>query len=112
MTDNELRGAVLRQFYNARREQVFWPLEDGRFGDVPAEDVLRICTQLAEHALIKWQFDSTRTTGYGSISAYGVDVVEGMARPAISIQIDQSRNVTVFQSPNAQVGDGNKQGMA
>ena len=47
--------------------------------------------------------------GRGRISAAGVDVIEGSAKPPISITLDQSHHVSIQNSSNVQVGNSNVQ---
>jgi len=116
MTDNQLRGVVLQKYYNRRREGFFqWKTED--FQDVREEfdavDLFRVCDQLGEHNLIEWKSaqgpQGETIGGFGRISAFGVDVVEGHAKAPISITLDQSRHITVHSSSNVQIGNANVQ---
>jgi hypothetical protein len=121
MKDNELRGLILRKYYNKRREGLFqWSDDD--FKDLPetvefdAVDLFRVCDQLGEHGLIEWEGlqDGQGQTigGIGKISAYGVDVIEGHAKPPISVMIDQSHHISVTESSNVQIGSSNVQDIA
>lgn len=121
MKDNELRGLILRKYYDKRREGWFqWSDED--FKDLPdtvefdAVDLFRVCDQLGEHGLIEWngvQGGGGQTIGgAGKISAYGVDVIEGHAKSPISVVFDQSRYISVSESSNVQIGDSNIQDVA
>src|SRR5438874_1226739 len=103
MKDNELRGVILRKYYDKRREGLFqWKADD--FKDLPdtiefdAVDLFRACDQLAEHGLIEWKglqdHQGQTIGGVGKISAFGVDVIEGHAKSPISITLDQSHHVT------------------
>ena len=116
MTDNQLRGLVLQKYYNRRREGLFqWKSED--FQDVPEDfdgvDLFRVCDQLGEHNLIEWKSAQgprgETIGGFGRISAFGVDVVEGHAKPPISITLHQSRHISVHSSSNVQIGNANVQ---
>jgi len=118
MKDNELRGLILQKYYNKRLEGYFqWTDDD--FRDLPdsvsfdAADLFRICDQLAENGLIDWKpaHDSRGNTiaGAGKINAFGVNVMEGHAKPPISITYDQSRHISVQHSSNVQIGDSNVQ---
>jgi hypothetical protein len=92
MKDNDLRGLVLKRFYDLRHEQI-----DIQFHDVllPGEGMERvtsnICRQLSDHGLIDWQnhnsLDETSFGGIGYITANGVDVIEGHSRPPIAITV-------------------------
>jgi hypothetical protein len=118
MKDNELRGLILRKYYDKRREGWFqWSDED--FKDLPdtvefdAVDLFRVCDQLGEHGLIEWNgvqgVGGQTIGGAGKISAYGVDVIEGHAKSPISVIFDQSHHVSVTESSNVQIGDANIQ---
>jgi hypothetical protein len=120
MKDNELRGLVLRKYYDRRRDGwIQWKSED--FSDVEedfsGEDLFRVCDQLAEYSLIDWRplQDNKGLTidGYGKIAASGVDVVEGTRESPVSINLDYSQhNVSITSSSNVQVGSGNVQGIS
>jgi hypothetical protein len=121
MKDNELRGLILQKYYDRRREGWFqWKTDD--FKDLPetvefdAVDLFRVCDQLAEHGLIEWQRAAGRQDetigGFGKISAFGVDVIEGHTKPPISISLDYSRHITVHGSSNVQIGNANVQGIS
>jgi len=114
MKDNELRGLVLQKYYERRREQ-YIDLGESDF-DVPVtkQDILYISSQLADHELIKFvpALDNTGQLidGRGHILAAGVDVVEngGVGSP-VTITFDHSSHVSVANSSNIQMGDGNIQ---
>jgi hypothetical protein len=121
MKDTELRGLILRKYYDLRGEDLFqWT--DEHFKDLPqpwgfdAKDLFRICDQLAEEKLIEWHpaLDNMGRTigGLGKISAYGVDVIEGEKAPPISITFDHSQHVSVLNSTGVQIGDSNVQGVS
>ncbi|MGA2143558.1 MAG: hypothetical protein ABSH49_01100 [Bryobacteraceae bacterium] len=111
MNDGELRGIILRYFYEARN----YP---GMLNILGVPDVanlvehqfriVSICRQLAEHGLIHWEdFGSLNTFGgEGRITACGVDVVEGTAQPPITV-ILHDHSISVMQSSNVQIGDSN-----
>jgi hypothetical protein len=72
MTDNELRGLILKKYYGKRREGYFqWSDDD--FKDLPdsvdfdAVDLFRICDQLAEHGLIEWKAESVLASVLGNV---------------------------------------------
>lgn len=119
MKDNELRGIVLTKYYDRRRDGwIQWKSED--FSDVKedftAEDLFRVCDQLAEYCLIDWKplqdHKGLTVNGVGKIAAAGVDVVEGTVKPPVSINLDYSQhNVSITSSSNVQVGSGNVQGV-
>lgn len=109
MKDNELRGKVLQTYYDLRHLGYFqWINEDVPQDKWPVQSIdelTRICGQLAEKNLIEWK---ARTRGgQGKITALGVDVIEGVANPPISITLDRSHTVSIHNSQNVQVGDHN-----
>jgi hypothetical protein len=114
MKDNELRAVVLQKYYELRRRGMFqWcevELEDN-FPIKEFGELARICDQLAEHGLIEWK--PTRGPfnraigGFGKISAFGVDVVEGTAQSPITIKFDHSHTVHVSNSMGVQIGNNN-----
>lgn len=117
MTDNELRGIILKWFYEHRKEGIIVP-ESANFNPpIESDDLYRICDQLSEHNLLDWkpisgQLSGTVKTihGAGKISANGVDAVEsdGKSSPiAINFQ-----NISISQSQGVQIGDGNVQSIS
>lgn len=119
LTDSELRGAVLRWFYERRRDGT---LEIGDLDFSSAEtanEFYRIAKQLCDHGLVDLKsigilgrsIPSMPLPKYsGSIRANGVDVVEGNSRSPISITIDnRNMNVSVSKSQGVQVGSANSQ---
>jgi hypothetical protein len=120
MKDNDLRGLILRKYYEKRREGwVQWKSEDFTDvdGDFDADDLFRVCNQLGEHGLIEWSgVDDHRgqtVDGRGRISALGVDVIEGNQKAPLAINFDYSQHhVNVSSSSNVQVGSGNIQGVS
>ena len=115
MTDNQLRGIILKKFYERRRTQNIRLLSSDFSNLVGEKDIVFICNQLAENGLIHWYpiitDDEGLVDGMGHISASGVDVVEngGVGAP-IKISFDQSTHVSVHSSSGVQIGDSNKQG--
>jgi hypothetical protein len=119
MKDNELRGIVLQKYYEKRRDGIFqWfectDEESGASFSQVGEDLMRICDQLGEHGLIDWtpSQDGMGNTvaGFGKISAFGVDVVEGTAKSPITITfVNQGQHIHISNSSNVQIGDSNSQ---
>jgi hypothetical protein len=101
MNDAELRGLILKKFYDVRRAGYTQMPTDEIFDQATSFD---ICRQLAEHGLLNWKplqsLDGFRG-GMGQITADGVDVIEKTRSPPISIVVDQS--ISVANSPHAQV---------
>ncbi len=117
MQDSELRGIVLERFYRRRRELNHIQLGPEDFADVVeelyAEDILRAADQLGEYGLLDWKRPEGGAgeliNGWGKITAYGVDVVEGRTSPVgIAVTID-SRSYTFNRSSHNIVGDNNVQ---
>jgi hypothetical protein len=118
MKDADLRGLVLREFYE-RRRQNFVHLQISDFGAAHLyEDLQRICRQLHETRMLDtWRPTSAGegpTIGVGRISADGVDVMEGTKAPPPTISIDQRTidqrtTISVASSRNVQIGTGNVQ---
>jgi hypothetical protein len=114
-TDSDLRGIVLRRFYERRNENSagLINLTTQDFGDGHSRnELIRICGQLADHDLIrKWgpnMEGGGPNLGHGAISASGVDVIEGTQRAPLGISLN-TNNITVVGSQNVQIGDANSQ---
>lgn len=100
MTDYELRGELLRKLYE-RRQEGFVSIGADGFQNSVERDEARIAQQLVEHGLITFKAANDRLGGRAQITAQGVDVVEGHAKPDIAINISGSSNF--------QIGDHNSQ---
>lgn len=115
MKDNEIRGMVLKWFYENRGTGwVYATFEDS--DEIKASDSARACEQLAEHGLIQWSpthqlidGKAVITGGNAKITAAGVDVVEESRPSPLSVLFDHSMNVTVSNSNGVQVGHGSSQ---
>jgi len=90
MLDHQLRGLILRRYYDARRKkwsQLEWNPADFD-GLVDALDFSRISIVLAEYGLIDYYpaegTDEWGQPGSGQITAEGIDVVEGQNEPPIA----------------------------
>lgn len=112
MKDTELRGIVLRNYYDKRREAMFTPDEKDFGQGVTIEDICAISEQLGEHKLISWKsiknFGGV-SFGMGRITAFGIDVVEGVATPDIKVEFVQNKSINISDSSNIIVGDHNQQ---
>lgn len=110
MKDVELRGIILKKYYEKRRGQIFTPKPDDFSPPVSLEDILAISDQLAEHGLLEWKairrFGDI-SIGLGKITAFGIDVVEGEATPDIKVEFVQNKTVNVTGSSNVVVGSHN-----
>jgi hypothetical protein len=109
MKDNEIRGLVLRAFYE-KRHQGFRPWNPNDAPNVDGKDFFRIAEQLAQQDLLEWRGlengSGTVYAGAGQINANGVDVVEGNKTSPISITFDHRQTVSITGSNNI-VGDNN-----
>lgn len=114
MKDNELRGLVLKRFYDLRHQHHLCQLPD-IVASAPTEHVqiANICDQLNQHGLIDWRPMRTITGivgGMGKITANGVDVIEGTTRAPIALTLNDHR-ISVSESSNVQIGTSNTQGV-
>ncbi|MBK1889330.1 hypothetical protein Undi14_04740 [Undibacterium sp. 14-3-2] len=115
MKDTELRGIVLQNYYDKRREAMFTPNEKDFQQQISIEDICAISEQLGEHRLITWKtikkFGGV-SFGMGKISAFGIDVVEGVATPDIKVEFVQNKSINITGSSNIIVGDNNQQNIS
>jgi hypothetical protein len=117
MKDQEARGVVLKRLYDIREVKETAELSDFADTGLAPDTVTRMLEQLAQQGLIDWNphkagFQSNSPTKYlavmAKISVYGVQVVDGEAKPPIAINIDAS--VNVHGSQGVQIGgSGNVQ---
>jgi hypothetical protein len=99
MNDVELRGKLLKVFYDRRHNAQGWvPTSEMEFSGEEMIDRQMIGTigrQLAEVGLIKWKPLVGAQEGFvvamAQITALGVDVVEGSAQPPIGIALSPAR---------------------
>ena len=109
MKDTELRGLILQAFYDRRQAQsIESPTAGWIDGKTSNDELYRICKQLGDHGLIKWN-PFIGGGGVGIITAYGVDVVEGEKSPDIAVQLVQNYTTNVSNSANVIVGSNNSQ---
>lgn len=108
MTDNELRGKLLKELYENRRE-MWTQIGLNHFNDPVAQDNVRIAEQLDQHGLIEFKMLNRHLGGQARITALGVDVIEGTAPSPISISIDGSQTINISNSSNFQAGNNNSQ---
>jgi hypothetical protein len=95
MTDADLRGRLLKGFYDRRHNANGWvPTSDmdaagGEFVD--RQVIGGVCGQLAEAGLIQWKPLTGGQEGFvigmAKITATGVDVIDGARPPPIAINI-------------------------
>jgi hypothetical protein len=110
MKDSEIRGIVLRAFYERRGEgSRIWSPSDAP--DVATKDFYRIVEQLSEQNLINWHGLENGSgivyAGNGEINVNGSDVIEGNITSPVSITFDHSNTVNVSNSTGVQIGDDN-----
>jgi hypothetical protein len=114
MTDNELGGAVLKTFYDLRHQKpvIQLPAIAAAHPNEESQRMSNICDQLAQHDLIKWKrmegIGGSDLGGMGSITAHGVDVIEGTQRPPTAITF-HDHSVSVRGSSHVQIGNANIQ---
>lgn len=110
MKDGELRGLVLKKFYEVRNhpQDLINPTTLPDLDSINHIWLFNICEQLREHKLLRWVSHKSMTTvgGMGHISAAGVDVVEGTVRPPITV-IFHDHSISISQSANVQIGNSN-----
>ncbi|MEX0808799.1 MAG: hypothetical protein WD044_08720 [Dongiaceae bacterium] len=107
MRDNEIRGMVLKTLYDLRHTSDLINVDQSFNMPEANENVLHnIFEQLNESRLVMWR-PVVGGLGVARITSFGVDVVEGEAKPPISVVIDHSINV--HSSSNVQIGKGNVQ---
>ena len=111
MTDNEIRGILLRKYYDRRREGMIG-LEaadfDGRMSDI---DIKHVSVQLMENGLIEGKKIEALSEGLiavmAKITAMGIDVVEEKTASPISLTINNDSSISVANSSSVIVGSGN-----
>jgi hypothetical protein len=110
MKDTQLRGVILAKYYERRRGQIFTPKPEDFDPPIAIEDILAISDQLGQHGLIEWKVLKTVgiSAGFGKISAFGIDVVEGEATADIKVEFVQNKTINVSGSSNVVVGDHNQ----
>lgn len=113
MKDNQLRGLILRNYYENRRAKVpYLPGPEDFNPRIEQDDILAIADQLGQHRLLEWipvkTMEEGLINGFGKINAFGIDVVEGEATPDIKVDFVQN-NVTITGSSGVIVGDHNTQ---
>jgi hypothetical protein len=114
MKDTELRGILLQKYYEHRRGRYFLPKPEEFDVPISEIDIIAVSSQLGEHGLLDWKELKTLNSiwGNGKISAFGIDVVEGAAKPDIKVEFVQNKTVTISGSSNVIVGDHNQQNIS
>jgi hypothetical protein len=111
---SEARGLVLQRLYDIRHTVDFANQQD--FAGIPLDETTlgNILEQLVHQNLAQWNPARGLAHSYlafmARITAFGVDVIEGVLKPPIAISIDSSINV--HGSQNIQIGgQGNVQSL-
>ncbi len=113
MKDIEMRGIILKKYYERRREGMI-QLEPEDFDKAFTNpEICHISKQLGAHGLVKWksvgEIGSGNIGGFGEITAFGIDIIEkGPEKSPIEIVIDSSQ-YNISGSSNVQIGTGNIQ---
>ena len=115
MTDAELRGLLLEKYYQRRKERLIGLAPSDFDGELNEHDILNIAGQLADHGLIHWRANRGHGGvggGMGTITAAGVDAVEGRAPAPVEIRFSRDRNLQGPVSPQAARPDHTGQSVA
>ncbi len=118
MKDSELRGYILKYFYDGRRKgELITPKPADLGVDVTEQAILDVCDQLREKNLLQWKpFKSVMADSFGKITAgtpgkitsYGIDAVEGNATTDIKVEfVQHTNNSTVNITGSTHVIAGN-----
>lgn len=108
MNDNALRGKLLQELYDNRREP--WSQIGLNLANSPtAQETVRIAEQLSQHNLIEFKMLNRHIGGQARITAFGVDVIEGTATSPISVSVGATDTINISNSSNVQIGDNNAQ---
>ena len=92
MDEIELRGLMLEKYYQRRRERLIGLVPSDFDGQLSEHDILTIAGQLADHGLIHWRpghGQGGSAGGLGTITATGIDAVEGKAVAPLEIRFSQ-----------------------
>jgi hypothetical protein len=115
MTDGELRGLLLEKYYQRRKERLIGLAPADFDGQLNEHDILTVAGQLADHGLIHWRPNQGHGGvggGMGTITAAGVDAVEGRAPAPVEIRFSRDRNLQGPVSPQAARPDHTRQSVA
>lgn len=116
MKDKELRGLVLKRFYDLRNSGDPVSLRDLLPLVTQDEHVqlTNVCDQLSENGLVFWKPLRTLagvSAGVGNITARGVDVIDGDIPPPMTITLND-HSIKVSGSMGVIVGNKNSQTMS
>lgn len=95
MTDEEMRGKLLKVFCDLRHTNGGWvPTSEVTLSGVDQQIIGAVCQQLEDGGLILWKPVKGAQEGFviglAKITAIGVDVVNGLRKPPIAIQFGMS----------------------
>ena len=95
MSAVELRGLMLEKYYQRRKERLIGLLPSDFDGKLSEHEIQSIAGQLADHGLIHWRPNpglGGAGSGMGTITAAGIDAVEGRAPAPLDIKFSQDRS--------------------
>lgn len=110
MKDSEIRGLILRYYYDRRREGWSLPKPEDLGGGITEQDILQVADQLADHHLLEWRKIGSHgelNAGIGKINAFGIDLVEGETRSELKVEFVQNKTININGSTNVVIGDNN-----
>jgi hypothetical protein len=95
MDDAEIRGRLLRIFYDCRHNALGRvPVSDmqlSSYGIISADIICTACANLAEARLIEWEpvarAQQGVVVGVGRITGRGANVIDGLATPSIAVSL-------------------------
>jgi hypothetical protein len=90
----ELRGLMLEKYYQRRKERLIGLVPSDFDGKLSEHEIQNIAGQLADHGLIHWRPNpglGGAGSGMGTITAAGIDAVEGRVPAPMEIQFSQNR---------------------
>jgi hypothetical protein len=114
MTDDERRGLLLEKYYQRRKERLIGLVPSDFDGRLNEHDILNTAGQLADHGLIHWRPNMGQGGvggGMGTITAAGVDVVEGRRAPPVEIQFSHDRSLQLSASAEMASANDTSQGV-
>ncbi len=111
MTDAEIRGTLLKVFYDLRHNAGGWvKTSDMNASGVDRQVIGAVCGQLKDGGLIQWKpligADRGFVIGMAKITAIGVDVVDGARKSPIAIKF--SAPASIADSPDDAAAAGDK----
>ena len=89
---------------------MFLPASNDFQPPIEKSEIVAISDQLGQFGLIEWKgmkYLGSPADGFGKITAFGIDVVEGEATPDIKVEFVQNKTVNISGSSNVIVGDRN-----